>query len=206
MSILDRFRRHKTRGVRRDFRADRDLHHPTKEIAYDPRGAAPVPHSQPARPSNPQPVRPSNPPAATVVAPVNPPLPPNPAPAYVEPASPSNLDSEKTVQRDVRGIFKSRVVGVLIAVEGECEGQVFALRDGENVIGRTKDCSVQIPSRFISRPHATVIHRDGMFAIRSLTNDHPTLVDGNRIEGVSQLADGASIEVGQTTLLLRSVQ
>ena len=203
MSILDRFRRNKTRGVRRDFHADRDLHHPTKEIAYDPRRAAPVP--QPVRPSNPQPVHP-HPPAATVVTPVNPPLPPNPAPAYVEPASPANLDSEKTVQRDVRGIFKNRVVGVLIAVEGECEGQVFALRDGENVIGRTKDCPVQIPSRFISRPHATVIHRDGMFAIRSLTDDHPTLVNGNRIEGTLQLADGASIEVGQTTLLLRSVQ
>jgi hypothetical protein len=131
------------------------------------------------------------------------PIPPSPP---REPnAGYSDNAEEKTKIVDVRGLFKSHVVGVLVAIDGEYEGEVYKLRDGENTIGRTKDCQVQMPSQYISRPHALLIHKEGMFAIRPLSTENPTFVNDDRIMDVQQLTDGASIKVGRTTFRFRSV-
>jgi pSer/pThr/pTyr-binding forkhead associated (FHA) protein len=110
----------------------------------------------------------------------------------------------KTLLVNSAAVFTS-VVGVLVVVEGEFEGEIFRLRDGENKIGRTDDCDVQLPSQRISRPHAILIHKDGMFAIKPLKPENPVYVNDERIEEVAQLRDRDSLKLGRTTLRLLSV-
>jgi hypothetical protein len=206
LSILDLlndlFRRKPKRGVRDELRHERESHQATERIARDPRDI-PAPRPRQAQPHPPVKV-----PAPTMVMPrvappqpqPSPPTPPrDPVPSY------SGDAEEKTKIVGVPGVFKSRVVGVLVAIEGECEGEVYKLCDGENMIGRTKDCQVQIPSQYISRPHALLIHKDGMFAIRPLSTENPTFVNDDRVMEVQQLSDGASIKVGRTTFRFRSI-
>ena len=129
-----------------------------------------------------------------------------PAPQPQAPPAPSrDVEGKKTVIVDVGSLFKSQVVGVLVAIEGEFEGEVYKLKDGENKIGRSKDCHVQLPSDSISRPHALLIYKEGMFAIRTLAPDNPTYVNGERISEVTQLSDGDSVKLGRTLLRFRSV-
>lgn len=200
--------------MRRQLREDRRLDQPTRQIAG------------PAQPSPPQAPQPGSPPP-TVIVPAAPypggpprapaPPPPNvavPAPrpqaqagyAPQAPPAPSHdVEGKKTVIVDVGSLFKSQVVGVLVAIEGEFEGEVYKLNDGENKIGRSKDCHVQLPSDSISRPHAVLIYKEGMFAIRTLAPDNPTYVNGERVSEVTQLSDGDSVKLGRTLLRFRSI-
>ena len=196
--------------MRRQLRQDRRPDQPTRQIGgpgqpYPPQ--APQPGSPPPTvvvpaPSPGAPLRPPAPPPPTVAVPAPQPQAP---PGSVPPSSPHDVEYKKTVIVGVDSLFKSQVVGVLIAIEGEFEGEVYKLHDGENKIGRTKDCHVQIASDSISRPHAMLIHKEGMFAIRTLVPDNPTYVNGERISEVAQLSDGDSVKLGRTVLRFRSV-
>jgi len=214
VGFLDRFRRSKKRGVRRQVTPDRGPKHTTREIQYArPQPARPEPRryeGPPPRSSSPAPPAPA-PAARTEIRPAV------PAPGsstqavptprvYPEPtgySAESEIDGA-TVVTDVRGVF-SHVVGVLVVVDGDCEGQVYKLKDGENKIGRTADCDVQIASRHISRPHAMLIHREGMFAVRPLSANGATFVNDQRIEDMTQIADREHIKFGRTTVRLLSV-
>ena len=105
---------------------------------------------------------------------------------------------------DVRSIAPSVVVGVLVAVEGELEGEVYKIVDGENRLGRAAECEVRLDSKKISRLHAKVIHKDGLFAIAPLSDKNPTFVNDEPTQG-SELGDGDTLKLGRTTLRFRSV-
>ena len=96
-------------------------------------------------------------------------------------------------------------MGVLVAVEGESEGEVYKLKDGENKIGRNPECDVQIPSRDISRPHAVLIHKNGAFAVRPIKAENPIYVNDERVEQVAQIGDRDFLRLGKTALRLLSV-
>ena len=104
----------------------------------------------------------------------------------------------------MRSISAGRVVGVLVAVDGELEGQIFAVCDGENRLGRASDCEIEMSSKKISREHAKVIHQDGVFAIMPLSDQNPTILNDEPTDG-SELNDGDFVKVGRTTLRFRSV-
>lgn len=97
-----------------------------------------------------------------------------------------------------------QVVGVLVAVDGELEGEIYRVADGENRLGRAEHCEIRLPSEKISREHAKIMHQGGVFAIAPLSDRNPTLVNGEPTEG-SELQDGDTIKVGRTTLRFRSV-
>ncbi len=97
-----------------------------------------------------------------------------------------------------------RVVGVLVAVEGELEGEIFRLADGENFLGRSRECGVHLSSEWISRRHAKIIHMDGQFVVGPLSEQNPTLINGDATEG-TELKDGDYLKLGRTTLRFRSV-
>jgi pSer/pThr/pTyr-binding forkhead associated (FHA) protein len=132
---------------------------------------------------------------------------PNPVQQPPTPPQPSrgDIDDAPTRYINTGDIFKSVVVGVLVAVEGESEGEVYKLKDGENKIGRNPECDVQIPSRDISRPHAVLIHKNGTFAVRPLKPENPIFVNDERVEEVAQIGDRDFLKLGKTTLRLLSV-
>jgi hypothetical protein len=137
-----------------------------------------------------------------VVGPSAPPV--QPAPPAPSVPSPARADQGKTEYVDVNSIVSTHVVGVLVAVDGELEGQVFKLQDGENRLGRSTGCDVELPSKKISREHAKIIHQGGVFAIAPLSDQNPTLVNDEPTEG-GELRDGDYVKVGRTVLRFRSI-
>ena len=93
----------------------------------------------------------------------------------------------KTEYINVGSMATSQVVGVLVAVEGELEGQIYGIQDGENRVGRSPTCQVELSSKKVSREHAKIIHQDGVFAIAPLSEQNPTLVNDEATEGVAEL-------------------
>ena len=113
-------------------------------------------------------------------------------------------DAGATRYMSLPGAVRGRVVGVLVAVEGELAGEVYRLFDGESRIGRSADCEVTTPSEWISRVHARVLYQDGQFAIAPLSDKNPTFVNDERTEG-SELSDGDFVRLGRTTFRFRSI-
>jgi hypothetical protein len=134
---------------------------------------------------------------------------PAPAPRVPEPyaaAPPPRPAAEDGATRyvSVPTIARGRVAGVLVAVEGELEGQIFAIRDGENRLGRAAGCEVRLDSEWISREHALLMHTGGVFAIKPLTPKNPTFLNDEQTEG-AEVKDGDLIRLGRTSFRFRSV-
>ena len=104
----------------------------------------------------------------------------------------------------MRSLTSARVVGVLVAVEGELEGSIYRVVDGENRLGRSNTCEIEMPSKKISREHAKVVHQEGVFAIMPLSDQNPTILNDEPTEG-AELQDGDYVRLGRTTLRFRSV-
>lgn len=146
-----------------------------------------------------------------VVAPPEPRyVPPSPAPTWGrgDPAAQHRgggmTDAEKTVYAAVSHKPRGRVVGLLVAVEGELEGEVFRVVDGENRLGRSRECEIHLNSSYVSRRHARIIHHDGQFVVGPLNEQNPVLVNDNRTDG-TELSDGDYLKLGKTTLRFRTV-
>jgi len=103
------------------------------------------------------------------------------------------------VEEEPRG----RVVGVLVAVEGELEGMLARVVSGSNRLGRSPECEVWLPSEWISRHHARIEYRRGVFLIEA-ASDKPTVRNSEPIER-GELHDGDTITLGTTTLRFRSI-
>ncbi|HYU35061.1 MAG TPA: FHA domain-containing protein [Thermoanaerobaculia bacterium] len=92
-----------------------------------------------------------------------------------------------------------RIVGVLVTYTWKPEGQLFAVREGRNYLGRDLECEVAIPgdSQMSSR-HATIVYRGNDFWIDDEKSMNGTLVDGESVEEKQRLPDGAAIRTGAT--------
>lgn len=129
---------------------------------------------------------------------------PAPPPQPIPPPQPGGGgDAEKTRIAGVATTSTS-VVGVLVAIEGELQGQSFVLGDGENTIGRAPGCRVVLPSEWISREHARVIHMEGQFVVGPISDRNPTLLNDSPTTG-AELKDGDTLRLGKTTLRFRTV-
>ena len=96
------------------------------------------------------------------------------------------------------------VITVLVGVEGSLEGELFAIRDGESILGRGEGCRVHLRSQRISREHAKVVHQDGIFVVQALNERNPTKVNGESTQG-SELKHGDSLTLGDATFRFLSV-
>jgi DNA-binding winged helix-turn-helix (wHTH) protein len=79
----------------------------------------------------------------------------------------------------------------------------IALREGENILGRTPEAALWVDHGSISRRHARLTIRDGHASLEDLGSRHGTLVDGVRIQEPTTLRDGARIELGAVSMLFR---
>jgi uncharacterized RDD family membrane protein YckC len=78
------------------------------------------------------------------------------------------------------------------------------LREGESIIGRSRASTVHIPETTVSRQHARVTVGDGgVVRVADLGSSNGTFVNGDKIEGEKQLADGDRLLVGDAELTIR---
>ena len=132
--------------------------------------------------------------------------PPSPARAPYAPPPPRQGPSDAEETR-IHAAAKApqALVGVLAAVEGPLAGSVYGVGAGVTEIGRGSGCDIVTDSEFISRHHAKIAYQGGQFAIAPLTEKQPTSVNGVPIEGASELKDGDSVKMGQTTFRFRTL-
>jgi len=79
------------------------------------------------------------------------------------------------------GEVVSTVASNSIAATLHCEERTYPLREGENLVGRARDCGVVILAPTISRCHSLITIYDDSFSIRDLDSTNGTFVDGQRI-------------------------
>lgn len=72
----------------------------------------------------------------------------------------------------------------------------FALREGDHVLGRAHECSVLLPSDFVSRHHARLSLRGEHAVITDLGSRNGTYVCGRRIAGPATLRSHDEIRIG----------
>lgn len=77
------------------------------------------------------------------------------------------------------------------------------LREGESIIGRSRASTVHIPETTVSRQHAKVVVGDGTVRVVDLGSSNGTFVNGDKIEGEKQLADGDRLLIGDAELTIR---
>jgi DNA-binding winged helix-turn-helix (wHTH) protein len=89
------------------------------------------------------------------------------------------------------------------AVRLFCQDREIALREGENVLGRTDDVAVWIDSATVSRLHARLLVAGGKVHLEDLGSRNGTWVRGERIGSVVELSDGDEFRVGRVPITLR---
>lgn len=85
---------------------------------------------------------------------------------------------------------------ILIAYEGDLEGQRWVLEEDHTLIGRSSDCDVVLPKRQVSRHHAEIERDERGYLLRDLGSKNGTFVNGQRVVGEPhRLNDGDEIQI-----------
>jgi hypothetical protein len=93
------------------------------------------------------------------------------------------------------------VVATLEAVRGELLGEKYELREGENLLGRSPESDVVLPSMWISRAHAKVVCEGDRIQVVALSDKITTVDDEPASEG-AEATDGCEIQLGGTRFRL----
>ena len=92
----------------------------------------------------------------------------------------------------------------LVFTEGPLSGGRVEV-DAELVVGR-EDAGLTIEDEEISRRHAAIRPGDGGIEIEDLGSTNGTYVNGVRIEGVTRLAGGDTVKLGQSVIQIESAR
>ncbi|MGZ4365736.1 MAG: FHA domain-containing protein [Gaiellaceae bacterium] len=71
--------------------------------------------------------------------------------------------------------------------------------EGETTIGRSPDCGIFLDDVTVSRKHAVVSERDGVFLVEDQGSLNGTFVNRKRVES-AQLEDGDELQIGKYRL------
>ena len=77
------------------------------------------------------------------------------------------------------------------------------LQEGENFIGRSRDCLICVDSPLVSRRHARVLVDGKEVILEDLNSKNGTHLGGRRIGGPTALHEGDEIKVGPAVLVFR---
>lgn len=80
--------------------------------------------------------------------------------------------------------------------------RVFTLRIGENTIGRTPECDVQIIGPSVSRRHARIVVSSGIATLEDLGSMNGTFIGERRVTEASTLSEGDEVRIGKERLRL----
>ena len=113
----------------------------------------------------------------------------------------------KALVRDLRAAAREPTMelgrlSVIAAPSGEpAPGSVFAL-DAITSLGRDVNNSIVIEDDFVSATHAALTYRGRAWYVEDLGSTNGTFVNGSRIDGLSPIAFGDEIQLGQVRLRL----
>lgn len=85
-------------------------------------------------------------------------------------------------------------------------GHLWGMIDGATTIGRgsgKRKNEIDLNDRTVSRAHATIHHHDGKFTLTADTTSSPLRVNGDSVDGPTQLSNGDLIQIGQQLLRFR---
>ncbi len=85
----------------------------------------------------------------------------------------------------------------------EWNGELFRLKEGENVIGRGEEAVVRLDVRGVSRRHARILAEAGRFTLEDLGSKNGTYLREQRLEAPAALEDGDAFRLGRTLLVFR---
>ena len=113
----------------------------------------------------------------------------------------------RALVRDLRSASREpmRELGRLVVVAspgGEpAAGSVFAL-DAITSIGRDVNNSIVVDDEFVSANHAALTYRGRAWYVEDLGSTNGTFVNGSPVDGLSPIAFGDEVQVGQARLRL----
>jgi hypothetical protein len=76
----------------------------------------------------------------------------------------------------------------------------------EVTLGRSAECTLQLPAAGASRRHASVGWRDGAVVLRDLGSTNGTYLNGERVNGEAPLRSGDKIRIGGLEILFCCVE
>lgn len=97
---------------------------------------------------------------------------------------------------------------VLEVVEGASaqlpKGHTFALQNRKMLIGRNGQCDIVLKDSYIGRQHASLIPRQGSYAIEPLGEGHEVLVNQALVQQSQLLQDGDMVQIGDVRLRFKA--
>ena len=78
-------------------------------------------------------------------------------------------------------------------------GETFHPEGAETTIGRSPDCGIFLDDVTVSRKHAVLMNRDGVFTIEDQGSLNGTFVNRKRVES-AQIEDGDELQIGKYRL------
>jgi DNA-binding winged helix-turn-helix (wHTH) protein len=86
-----------------------------------------------------------------------------------------------------------------------CEGREIALADGEHILGRDTDVTVELRSPAVSRHHARIVIHGASATLEDLRSKNGTMVGVKAATAPVPLVDGDEIRIGGFVLTYRTV-
>lgn len=136
-----------------------------------------------------------------------PPPPPPPPPTAPPPAAPSvPAGAGARLQNTVLGQPTARPSGAaalatLVSRSGALKGQRFPIRTPVVNIGRADYNDVVLADESVSTAHAKLQRREGIWVLVDLDSTNGTFVDGERVEGDAPVPPGATVRLGDVSLV-----
>jgi pSer/pThr/pTyr-binding forkhead associated (FHA) protein len=90
----------------------------------------------------------------------------------------------------------------IVVRQGPHPNRAFSLNQPKLTIGRSQNAGIRIPDPEVSRLHAHILRLDDTFSIEDLGSTNGTFVNGERITGLTPLAEGDLIDLGSTVRLV----
>ena len=109
-------------------------------------------------------------------------------------------DNTLEVQVEPRGVVPAGRTGVVTVLSGERSGTVVPI-ERELTIGRTEESTLSFDDESLSRRHARVFRRRGVYFVEDLGSTNGTFVHGVAVTEAAPLEDGAHIQLGRATIL-----
>ena len=88
----------------------------------------------------------------------------------------------------------------LVVVKGNPRGRTLRFGPGDYLFGRGPECHVRPDSEWVSRQHCLLSVTASAIHLKDLGSTNGTLVNGQRLVGERDLAEGDTIQVGPLAL------
>jgi pSer/pThr/pTyr-binding forkhead associated (FHA) protein len=86
---------------------------------------------------------------------------------------------------------------VVVKAKGLKRGERYDLFGGLS-IGRSDEAEIRISDKFSSGLHARLYSRAGSWIVQDLDSTNGTMLNGDELQGESEVLDGDVIEIGDT--------